>query len=88
MSQLSTEEIAKIPTYLNVNMLASPNHIYVVYDGDGSVFSMFGPPGSVPAENLLVTYLNSFGLKTVPTTFDGRSDYRASLKSGIPSGGV
>ena len=88
VSQLSAEEIAKIRIYLNFDMLASPNYIYAVSDGDGSAFNMSGPPGSGPAENLLVTYLNSVGLKTVPTAFDGRSDYQAFVNSGIPSGGL
>ncbi|KAL9112651.1 MAG: hypothetical protein Q9187_007747, partial [Circinaria calcarea] len=88
VSQLSAEEIAKIRIYLNFDMIASPNYIYAVYDGDGSAFNVSGPPGSAQGENLLVTYLNSVGLKTVPTKFDGRSDYQAFINAGMPSSGL
>lgn len=88
VSQLSAEEIAKIRIYLNFDMIASPNYIYAVYDGDGSAFNVSGPSGSAQGENLLVTYLNSVGLKTVPTKFDGRSDYQAFINAGMPSSGL
>lgn len=88
VSQLSAEDIAKIRIYLNFDMIASPNYIYAVYDGDGSAFNVSGPSGSAQGENLLVTYLNSVGLKTVPTKFDGRSDYQAFINAGMPSSGL
>ena len=69
-------------------MIASPNFVYGVYDGDGSAFNLSGPPGSAQAETLLVTYLNSVGLATVPSEFSGRSDYEAFANAGIACGGI
>lgn len=55
---------------------------------DGSAFNMSGPARSAQAEILLITFLNSDGLETVPTAFNGRSEYQAFVNSGIPSGGL
>jgi len=86
---LSEEELAKITLYLNFDMLASPNYIYAVYDGDGSAFNISGPPGSAAAEKLFEDYFkNDVGLATVPTAFDSRSDYAAFAARGVPVGGL
>ncbi|KAH7305077.1 putative leucine aminopeptidase 2 [Rhexocercosporidium sp. MPI-PUGE-AT-0058] len=44
VASLSPEELAKITLYLNFDMLASPNYVYAIYDGDGSAFNISGPP--------------------------------------------
>lgn len=86
---LSAEEKAKITLYLNFDMLASPNYVYAVYDGDGSAFNISGPPGSAAAEQLFIDYFkNDAGLPTVPTAFNSRSDYAAFAAAGIPVGGL
>ncbi|KAH6716945.1 hypothetical protein BKA61DRAFT_514124 [Leptodontidium sp. MPI-SDFR-AT-0119] len=86
---LSPEELAKITLYLNFDMLASPNFIYAIYDGDGSAFNISGPPGSAAAEKLFEDFFdNDLDLNHVPTAFDSRSDYAAFAAAGIPVGGL
>jgi carboxypeptidase Q len=70
-------------------MLASPNYVYAIYDGDGSAFNISGPPGSAPAEKLFEDYFrNEVGLNYIPTAFDSRSDYAAFAAAGVPVGGL
>ncbi|KAL4804659.1 hypothetical protein BDV18DRAFT_26654 [Aspergillus unguis] len=88
VSSLSPEELAKIRLYLNFDMIASPNYGLLLYDGDGSAFNLTGPPGSAEIEKLFEDYFLSIGQATVPTEFDGRSDYEAFILNGIPAGGV
>ena len=76
---------------LNFDMLASPNFVRFVYDGDLSSFP--GPVGGAPAasaqiEKIFLDYFAAHGLATAPTPFDGRSDYRAFIQNGIPAGGL
>ncbi|EHK97568.1 putative leucine aminopeptidase 2 [Glarea lozoyensis 74030] len=86
---LSEAELAKITLYLNFDMLASPNYVYAIYDGDGSAFNISGPPGSAAAEKLFEDYFrNDVGLNTIPTAFDSRSDYAAFAARGVPVGGL
>lgn len=84
----SDEELSKIALYLNFDMIASPNFAYFIYDGDGDAFNITGPPGSDHIEHLFEDYLESVGLITAPTAFDGRSDYGPFLDANIPSGGL
>jgi Zn-dependent M28 family amino/carboxypeptidase len=42
-AQLPAFELAKIRLYLNFDMIASPNYVYAIYDGDGSPFNVSGP---------------------------------------------
>jgi carboxypeptidase Q len=82
-------ELQKIRLYLNFDMIASPNFVYAIYDGDGSAFGTSGPPGSGEVEKLFEDYLtNDAGLPHIPSEFDGRSDYGPFLDAGIASGGL
>lgn len=74
--------------YLNFDMIASPNYVYAIYDGDGSAYNVTGPAGSDNIEHLFEDYFKSVGLASVPSEFDGRSDYGPFLDVGIPSGGL
>jgi Zn-dependent M28 family amino/carboxypeptidase len=84
----SETELAKIRAYLNFDMIASPNYIYGVYDGDGSAFNLTGPPGSAAIEKEFEDFFRNKGANSVPTEFSGRSDYAAFIENGIPSGGL
>ncbi len=91
---LSVEGLKDIALYLNFDMLASPNAGYFTYDGDQSAPRESGqqvprvPEGSAGIERTLVEYLNSAGKPAQDTEFDGRSDYDAFTRAGVPSGGL
>jgi Zn-dependent M28 family amino/carboxypeptidase len=85
---LSAEEAAKIRLYLNFDMIASPNYILGIYDGDGSAYNQTGPAGSGQAEAFFEDFFAANGLNSVPTDFSGRSDYAGFLNLGIASGGL
>ena len=88
VASLSEAEMAKIGLNLNFDMLASPNYVRFVYDGDGSDTGPAGPAGSDAIEATFNSYFASKGLPTVPTAFDGRSDYGPFIAVGIPAGGL
>jgi Zn-dependent M28 family amino/carboxypeptidase len=69
---------------LNYDMLASPNFVCFVYDGD----SPDAPPGSAEIKKVFNDYFASKGLATAPTPLEGRSDHLLSLVFGIPAGGL
>jgi Zn-dependent M28 family amino/carboxypeptidase len=68
--------------------IASPNYIYAVYDGDGSAFNLTGPAGSDVIEADFASFFSARKVPSVPTEFNGRSDYAAFIENGIPSGGL
>lgn len=75
---------------LNFDMVGSPNGGRFVYDGDDSAGLDGDPPpeGSGALEALFTDRFDAQGLAWEPTPFDGRSDYRAFVESGVPSGGL
>ena len=88
VSHLSKAELKEIDSNLNFDMLASPNFVRFVYDGDGSATGTKGPTGSGNIEKVFTDYFASQGLATDPTAFDGRSDYGPFIDRGIPAGGL
>jgi len=88
VQSLSAEELNKIALYLNFDMIASPNYVYFVYDGDGSAFNLTGPPGSDKIEHMFEKHFLDVGWEVKPTAFDGRSDYGPFLNVSIPCGGL
>jgi Zn-dependent M28 family amino/carboxypeptidase len=92
VNSLTAEERADIAGMLNFDMLASPNFVRFVYDGDLNS-GLPGPPSGAPEgsgaiEEIFNDYFAARGLPTAPTAFDGRSDYRAFIQNGIPAGGL
>lgn len=87
---LSQAERDRVKLYLNFDMIASPNHANMLYDGDDSdgVGSPAGPPGSAQIEAQLARFYSGRKLPTIGTDFDGRSDYGPFIAVGIPSGGI
>lgn len=89
---LDVDALKDIALYLNFDMLASPNPGYFTYDGDQSTLPRGGvprvPEGSAGIERTLVKYLDDAGKPARDTDFDGRSDYDAFTKAGIPVGGL
>lgn len=88
VAHLAPEERAKISLYLNVDMIASPNYVRFVYDGDGSDSPNAGPPGSEQIEKLFTDYFAGTGLPTDPTAIDGSSDHGSFAARNIPVGGI
>jgi Zn-dependent M28 family amino/carboxypeptidase len=88
VNSLSDSEFGKILLNLNHDMIASPNFVRFVYDGDGSDTPTAGPPGSAQIEQVFLRYFQSQGLATDPTAFDGRSDYGPFIARGAPAGGL
>jgi Zn-dependent M28 family amino/carboxypeptidase len=85
---LSDEERGVIALYLNFDMIASPNYVHFVYDGDGSSFSLPGPDGSAAIERRFQSFYEARGLSHEPTQISFRSDYAAFFDAGIPFGGL
>lgn len=90
VASASAAELAAIRLYLNFDMIASPNYVLGVYDGDSSSFPETdpGPAGSAEAEVVLAAWFDAQGLNHTASEFDGRSDYGPFLDAGIPSGGL
>jgi Zn-dependent M28 family amino/carboxypeptidase len=88
VSTLSRTELKTIMLNLNFDMVASPNFVRFVYDGDGSGTGTKGPNGSGVIEKVFTDYFSAQGLATAPTAFDGRSDYGPFIDRGIPAGGL
>lgn len=88
------DAVGDVYANLNFDMLASPNYVRFVYDGDNSSFPpnppnvQIGPPGSGQIEAVFNNYFAGQGLATDPTAFDGRSDYGPFIAVGIPAGGL
>ena len=87
---LSQAEKDRIALYLNFDMVASPNYIFMIYDGDESQFEapVVVPEGSVQIEDLFESYFTSVGEPYDDAEFSGRSDYEAFILAGIPAGGL
>jgi Zn-dependent M28 family amino/carboxypeptidase len=97
VASLDAAERARIGGMLNFDMIASPNYVRFVYDGNLSEGDP-GPiavapearPGSAIIEDIFLGYFAARGLATEPTAFDGRSDYGPFIAAGagIPAGGL
>jgi Zn-dependent M28 family amino/carboxypeptidase len=88
-ANLTDREVGKVDVMLDYDMLASPNYVRFVYDGDGSEpDNPEGPEGSGVVERVQNDWFRSKGLQTEPTPFDGRSDYVGFTNRGIPAGGI
>jgi Zn-dependent M28 family amino/carboxypeptidase len=84
-------QLDNIEANLNFDMIASPNFVRFVYDGDLS--NSPPPPGGAPngsgqIEQMFLRYFRNRGLPTAPTAFDGRSDYGPFIANGVPAGGL
>jgi Zn-dependent M28 family amino/carboxypeptidase len=88
VASLSQRQLSKIFLNLNFDMVASPNYVRFVYDGNGSDTAVKGPSGSGQIERVFTEYFSSQGLASEPTEFSGRSDYGPFIAEGIPAGGL
>lgn len=83
-------EIDKLATYLNFDMIGSPNYTIGVYDADESTFPapVEVPEGSVAAEKIFTDWFDSKSQPWVDSEFSGRSDYQAFIENGVASTGL
>ncbi|MDJ0703616.1 MAG: M28 family peptidase [Leptolyngbyaceae cyanobacterium MO_188.B28] len=90
VDRLSESELQRIALYLNFDMIASPNYVYSIYDGDDSdgVGAGPGPEGSAEIEQLFESFYIDRDLPFKGTDFSGRSDYAAFIEFDIPAGGL
>lgn len=84
VSVLSPEENLKIRLFMDYDMLASPNFAYQVYNATNAR----NPVGSEELRDLYTEFYISHGLNFTYIPFDGRSDYDAFIRHGIPGGGI
>ena len=84
------EALDDIATYLNFDMIGSPNHIIGVYDADESTYEapVEVPEGSAATESVFTDYFDSTNQPWVDTEFSGRSDYSAFIAAGVPASGL
>jgi Zn-dependent M28 family amino/carboxypeptidase len=90
VDSLTEEDASKIATYMNFDMVASPNYVVSVYDADQSTYEapVDVPAGSIATEKAFTDYFDSVDQPWIDTAFDGRSDYDGFISVGIPSSGV
>jgi aminopeptidase Y len=69
---------------MDYDMMASPNYAYQVYNATDAV----NPNGSEELRDLYTKYYEAHGQNWTYIPFDGRSDYDAFIKNGIPGGGI
>ena len=84
------EELDQIATYLNFDMVASPNYVISVYDADQSTFPapVDVPEGSIATEKAFTDFFDANGQAWIDTAFDARSDYNAFILNGVPASGL
>ncbi|TQL55784.1 Zn-dependent M28 family amino/carboxypeptidase [Subtercola boreus] len=84
------DELDEIATYLNFDMVASPNYVISVYDADQSTFEapVEVPEGSIATEAAFTDYFDASSQPWIDTAFDGRSDYEAFIANDIPASGL
>lgn len=90
VDSLSEEETDDIATYLNFDMVASPNYVISVYDANESTYEapVEVPAGSIATEKAFTDYFDSIGQPWIDTAFDGRSDYDGFISAGVPASGL
>ncbi|MDT0141636.1 M28 family peptidase [Microbacterium sp. PRC9] len=90
--QVSEGTLDEVALYLNFDMVASPNYIFMVYDGDESGWDAPAgvpiPEGSTQIEDLFESYYTWAGVPYDDAQFSGRSDYQAFILNGVPAGGL
>jgi Zn-dependent M28 family amino/carboxypeptidase len=90
--QVAAGTIDEVALYLNFDMVASPNYVFMVYDGDESGWAAPTgvpiPDGSIAIEDLFESYYTWAGVPYDDAQFSGRSDYQAFIQNGVPAGGL
>jgi aminopeptidase Y len=69
---------------MDYDMMGSPNYAYQIYNATNAL----NPEGSEQLRDLYIDWYKSKGLNYTFIPFDGRSDYDAFIRNGIPGGGI
>ena len=85
---LTPEELAATALYLNFDVIASPNYVRFVYDGDGSASGLPGPDGSAAIESVIGSFYAARGLAVEPQSLAILTDHLPFASVGIPVGGI
>ncbi|PYH42513.1 leucine aminopeptidase 1, partial [Aspergillus saccharolyticus JOP 1030-1] len=85
---LPAANLSQIRLYLNLDMIASPNYAFMIYDGGGTRFNVSGPPGSGHIQRTFEQYFERQNVSYAAAPLTGRSDYRAFVRHGVPVGGL
>lgn len=80
---LTKREAAKIRMFIDLDMLASTNFAYEIYDSDDKE----NPKGSSMLRDTFIDWYTDRGYNYTLQPFDGRSDYVGFIDIGIPAGG-
>jgi Zn-dependent M28 family amino/carboxypeptidase len=91
VANLTPEEVGDIALYLNFDMVASPNYMFGIYDGDnsgGTAPPDFIPPGSDAIEDVFEEFYADRDEPSQDSEFSGRSDYGPFIAVDIPAGGL
>lgn len=83
------QALTALAAYINIDMVASPNYVIGVYDGDASSYSDPEPTaGSDRIEALFGGYLDAIGQPWIDSEIGSASDHGAFMNSGVPVGGL
>lgn len=92
VNSLSEDELSKIQSYQNYDMIGSNNYAIATLDSNGDYRDIpegvTVPDGSVELEQLYADYFDSKGQPFIGSEFSGRSDYQAFMDAGIPVAGL
>jgi Zn-dependent M28 family amino/carboxypeptidase len=91
VAQLTPEQAGDIALYLNFDMIASPNYMFGIYDGDnsgGTAAPGFIPEGSAQIEDVFERFYTQRDEPFQDSEFSGRSDYGPFIAVDIPAGGL
>lgn len=92
VESLNADELGKVKSYMNFDMIGSDNYIVGTLDSDGSDVpvpdGVTVPEGSAELEEIFTDYFDGVDQKNVGTDFSGRSDYQAFIDNGVPASGL
>jgi Zn-dependent M28 family amino/carboxypeptidase len=88
LAENDPEALEAIAAYLNVDMVASPNHVIGVYDAGHADPRLDVPDGSEQIMKVFTDYFDSRDQPWVGTTWDMNSDQVAFLRQEVAVGGL
>lgn len=92
VASLSEDELDRVQSYLNFDMIGSENYVVGTLDSDGSDVPLPPgvnvPEGSAELEAIFTDFFDENEQPHVGTEFSGRSDYQAFIDNGVPASGL